>query len=82
MIEYMNVNIKAISKGEFMNGKDTIEHANISIDVPLEEKEHKKWLKLKDDLIKNVIAMYKLEDQIGVDILVTYEYFGVNGQED
>ena len=62
-----------------MNGKDTIEHANISIDVPLEEKEHKKWLKLKDDLIKNVIAMYKLEDQIGVDILVTYEYFQVNG---
>ena len=78
MHDYLTVQIKATTDGDFPNNVKQVTHADIQFSVPLDETKEKKFQKAKDNLLKSVIDMYALEDQRRVDVAIEYLYFGVN----
>tara|TARA_R110002049_G_scaffold5132_1_gene35473 strand:+ start:1166 stop:1405 length:240 start_codon:yes stop_codon:yes gene_type:complete len=78
MHDYLTVQIKATTNGDFPNNVKQVTHADIQFSVPLDETKEKKFQKAKDNLLKSVIDMYALEDQQRVDVAIEYLYFGVN----
>tara|TARA_R100000951_G_scaffold78778_1_gene66540 strand:+ start:339 stop:584 length:246 start_codon:yes stop_codon:yes gene_type:complete len=79
-IDYLTVQIKATTDGDFTDNVKQITHADIQFSVPCDESKTKKFEKAKDNLLKSVIDMYALEDQQRVDVTIEYLYFGVNEQ--
>ena len=77
-VDYLTVQIKATTNGDFPNNVKQITHADIQFSVPCDESKTKKFEKAKDNLLKSVIDMYALEDQQRIDVAIEYLYFGVN----
>ena len=77
-VDYLTVQIKATTNGDFPNNVKQVTHADIQFSVPCDESKTKKFEKAKDNLLKSVIDMYALEDQQRIDVAIEYLYFGVN----
>ncbi len=77
-IDYLTVQIKATTNGDFPNNVKQITHADIKFSVPCDETIEKKFQKAKGNLLQAVRDVYSLEDQLRVDVAIEYLYFGVN----
>jgi hypothetical protein len=77
-IDYLTVQIKATTNGDFPDNVKQVTHADIKFSVPCDETKEKKFQKAKDNLLQAVRDVYSLEDQQQVDVAIKYLYFGVN----
>ena len=79
MIDYLIVNIKATTDGDFQRGNQ-ITHADIEFSIPCDTKKEKAFIKAKDNLLNAVKEIYSFEDQHQVDVRIEYLHYGVNEQ--
>ncbi len=77
-VDYLTVQIKATTNGDFPDNVKQITHADIKFSVPCDETIEKKFQKAKDNLLQAVRDVYSLEDQQRIDVAIEYLYFGVN----
>tara|TARA_R100001198_G_C5107089_1_gene136456 strand:+ start:344 stop:589 length:246 start_codon:yes stop_codon:yes gene_type:complete len=79
-VDYLTVQIKATTNGDFPNNVKQVTHADIQFSVPCDETKERKFQKAKNNLLQAVRDVYSLEDQQRVDVTIEYKYFGVNEQ--